>query len=288
MVRHWRDAPAVFGDRKMRWPLARIERRLWGDPELALTDSSLSAPPGWIPWKAPKKALPIDEFVTELIEGKVRGRNRIIKLRDPDAFRAHCPYEIARRNSIYALSRACSEQLKAEAIAKTIRSRLTNAAAKIRKLDKFADVVAEFASDLTYVPELASLRVAHNKMLEPDFSGLEASKRVAQLLAEVGGLLPSARAEVSGLHLKLSQAVKSEEDAKNVWRVQFVSSLGDTWMWLVGERPTKQGAFSEFVEASWNSLEDPAPDAWEWESPIRTAIKRKGEAWQVQTHPLPK
>ncbi|WFU44120.1 hypothetical protein QA640_17705 [Bradyrhizobium sp. CB82] len=286
VVLHWNDAPAVFGDRKMRWSLARIERRLWGDGDLDFTDSSFSAPPGWVPWKEPKRALPIDEFVTGLIKGNVRGRNRVIQLRDAATFGAHCPYEIARRGASYALSRACSEQRKAEAIAKTIRSPLTSAAARSSKIGNIADVVTKHASDLSQVANLASLRVAHNQLLEPDFSGLEATKRASELLAELGELLPSVRAEVSAHHLALSQVVKSEEDAKNVWRVEFVSQLGDTWIWLVGERPTAQGAFVGFIEAIWNSLEEPAPKEWKWERPIKTAIKRKGEAW-LQTHLSP-
>ncbi|MGY3690825.1 hypothetical protein ACVIGA_000905 [Bradyrhizobium sp. USDA 3240] len=282
MARDRKNAPAVFGDRKMRWSLTRMDWRLWGDPGL---DDHLASPPGWIAWSEPKKPLPVDEFVADLIEGKVRGRNRVIMLRGPETLGGHCPYEIARRGTSYALSRACSEQRKAEAIAKTIRSPLADAAANVCK---GSGVVTKLGSDLTPVLNLASLRVAYNQLLEPDFSGLQATKRASELLAELGELLPSVRAELSAHHITLSQSVKNAEDAKNVWRVEFVSALGDTWMWLVGERPTKQGAFSEFVEAAWNSLEDPAPEAWEWESSIRTAIKHKGEAWQVQTHPLPK
>jgi hypothetical protein len=265
----------------MRWTLDRISGRFWGD-----ADSSFAPPPGWIPWKQPKNSLPVDEFVTELITGKVRGRNKIIRLRDAQTFRGHCPYEIARRNTVYALSHACSEQRKAEAIAKTIRSPLAKAAANVRKLDKFTDVIAEHASNLEFVRNLASLRVAHNQMLEPDFSGLETSKRASELFAELVELLPSSCTEVTAHHLALSQYVKNEGDAKNVWRVEFVSALGDTWMWLVGERPTAQGAFVGFVQAIWRSLEDPIKD-WEWERPIKTAIKRKGEVW-LQTHPTPK
>jgi hypothetical protein len=287
MVHLGSEAPATFGDRKMRWSLSRIERRLWGS-KVAPPDYIPAPPPDWIAWQEPKKPIPIDDFVTGLIQGKVRGRNRIMKVRDAQAFGDHCPYEIARRSTVYALSRACSEQRKAEAVAKTIRSPLSAASERMRNLDKFAGVAAEYATDIAHVAKLASLRVAHNKMLEPDFSGLRASMRVAELLEELDQHLPSAKAEVTELHLTLSQEVKNAEDAQNAWRVEFVSRLGDTWIWLVGEKPTAQGAFAEFIEAAWNSLEEPAPREWRWESSIRTAIKRKGEVWQVQTHPLPK
>jgi hypothetical protein len=272
------DAPAVFGDRKMRSSRGEIYRRLWSstEPEPFFFPTR---PTGWVSWEAPPDPLPIDELITKLIRGKVRGRNKVISLRNADTLGGHCPYEIARCSAIHALSMACREQRKSEGIINEVRPSLMNGARQpLRELENIQ--LADLATHLKKICRLASLRVAHNQLLEPDTSEITASVRVAELLAELSNILPFAIGEVDNLHNEYAQGVG------DVWRIEFVSRLGDAWVQLVGDMPTVQGAFAEFVEAVWNSLEDPAPEEWKWDSQIRTAKKHNGMRWKkLQTDP---
>jgi hypothetical protein len=265
----------------MKWSEGRIAHRLWGDPNSSeYPDILLSRrPPNWISGRQPANPIPLDEFVTRLFAGIPVPGKSAIKL-SADAFsiwvggetELMCPYEIARRYTDWAVSHACTEQLKADAIADGIRPKMRGARTLLTSL---REPVEATSLQIVKVLKLAAVRTSHNKLLEPNLSGLQATSRVAQLLAELNAILPASIDEITE-----QSAAHAQTGAGDVWRVTFVSELGDAWVRMVGEAPTATGIFVEFVEAAWNSLEDPAPKEWSWERQIKTAIKHKGKGWR--------
>jgi hypothetical protein len=244
---------AMLGRTRMKRSEYQISLRLWGDPSDA-PDIIPTCPQGWVPWREPSAPLPIDEFVSRLSGGiEVRPRGKV-KLRPVEAFAKAfpdmCPYEVARRATLFAVSHGLNEQRKADVVVKEIRSKMQAAKEPLRQIEQYLSAVME---PLEQVLKLADLRTSHNMLLQPDLSGLHAIHRARELLAKLGEILPTSIAEVARLRMDHAQTGRGD-----VWGIEFVSVLGDVWVGMVGETPTPTGLFAEFVDAAWNSLEDPA------------------------------
>jgi hypothetical protein len=268
---------AVFGSRRMKWSIAQIAHRLWGDPNSIDYPSILPdrRPPNWNPGREPANPLPLDEFITRLfsVSGRPGIKQRFTLVLGGEAVRM-CPYELARRYTDWAVSHACSEQRKADDVADGIRPAISEAK-KLLRSPKLAAHIDRTSKQIGRVLELGAVRSSHNKLLEPNLSGLQATERVAKLLAELTDLLPDAIGEMKEL-----SAAHAQTRAGDVWGVTFASVLGDAWVHMVGELPTATGGFADFLDAAWNSLEDPAPRGRDWDSQMRTAIKNKGLDWR--------
>jgi hypothetical protein len=225
-------------------------------------------PAGWLPWQEPRPTLPIDRFISSLIE-----RNRSPKLRPPSDLQesdglGDCPYAAARAGVAQAARHA-----HVETFAKEHRT-ASNIA--LKGFSEIAPKVQTLLSEM--VEQLGTILEAQEQVFEPELADLPLLRDKDQLLNAIFAVRALEK-PFADVHSRRSQ------NEGNVWRIHFVTSLFGTWWRLTGcdPSPSPSGLFVEFLDVAWYSFAGDDPPAINWERSIRTAKDRAVEEYGEQT-----
>lgn len=231
---------------------------------LGFDSGSTKLPAAWRPWQKPKSVLPIDERVSALIaKKKMRDRGQFDGLGKSDVER--CPYAFSRRTLAHA---ALLSDWKAGDEG-SVREPIISA---IRRFKGGADSLSDQLS--RSITELNKLQ------LRDDYS--PAIDGELCMLAEKAGplidlLLGSQIALKKFLPLVQNAYRRQTQNQGNIWRIQFVTTLGFLWRRLTGRDPSPGPSFQAFVEAGWETLS--SEEDYKWDRAIRTACKRNKGDW---------
>ena len=223
----------------------------------AFTKQSL--PNGWLPNQKPSPALPIDEFISNLISPSRQSRLRLQKDFKDCEWTAECPYFFARSRIANAFLyanhqvRLDESRIRALTALANLKSRMEGLESEIASAAKSASALLRTNEDVPF--ELYSLR------------------DMAEALAYSHILIGKNRENIGRLHVDLSQ------NRGNVWRISFVTSLGVAWYCLVRKKPSASGRFPAFMDAALASVSDALAPVVDWTSSIKTARKRVNGEW---------
>jgi hypothetical protein len=226
---------------------------------LSFQASAQRLPPNWRPWKQPSPPLPIDEFITELIE-----RRRAPKMRAPaELARYHpmglCPYGVARAE----LARA---SLNALLCVDTERHRVTATAEIMLAAKGLPGLRAEIAA---MVDRLMLISEAQEYAFDQDLEGVPLIEH-ADNLAAVRSELQKLEEPLTRLYMRRSQTNVNA----NVWRISFAGFLFGAWWRLTGSDPSTTEPFTKFLDRAWQTLTAGRLPDLPWESAIGTARTR--------------
>ncbi|RXG92274.1 hypothetical protein [Bradyrhizobium vignae] len=144
-----------------------------------------------------------------------------------------------------------------------------------KKAEELCDQIAEAARELDLIA------TAQEHAYEPELEGVPLLREMDRLL-RAHSAVENLRAPLTRLYLQRSQ------NAGDIWRISFASSLFRTWWQLTARDPSTTKPFTSFLDAAWQSLSaDELPFVKSWESAIETARARArnenpGEApWRI-------
>jgi hypothetical protein len=214
-------------------------------------------PADWKPWNQPRGSLPIDKFISELID-----RCRAPKLRPAKELLRHhhlglCPYAVARAETARAALNAllCVDTDKHRANATT---EIMQAA---KELPVLRSQIAAMVNRFMLIIE--AQEYAFEPALE-DVPLVQQAENLSVLFSELQGL----EGPLTRLYVRRSQ------NSGNLWRMGFVGSLFSAWWKLTGRDPSTTKPFTQFLDAAWQTItEGKLPDL-AWESAIETARSR--------------
>lgn len=216
-----------------------------------------SLPANWRPWKQPRRPLPIDLFMTEILQ-----RRRAPKIRAPEDLATRhyfgaCPYATARAEVVRAVFYALHQSEVNE-----VRTKATAAMMQVAKTgDDLRNQIAAIAQCLSLVA------AAQEHAFDPEVEELSVLRKLDRLLGA-----HSALKDLSGPLTALY--VRRSQNAGNFWRINFVCALFSTWWQLTGRDPSTTQPFTKFLDAAWQSLSPDDLPAVSWESAIDTARER--------------
>jgi hypothetical protein len=265
-VRVRRARPATGQFEPLLWTFDQALHRM-----LPGATSQILVPSGWRCWTKPRKALPIDDAVDELLKRPRPPRIDKSDLRYDRMLADGCPYFHARQSVALAIdfaTRAHAEWPERSSTSKDLLSRYRTSLEAIYKA----------------IPDLINLSqqiqsLADHPLATPVLVGGEKIVSAAQQLSWA---IENTDFAVDYHHY---QWVNNQPD---IWRIEFVAALANSWKQITGRPAANSDPFREFVMAAWNSASGSEEDVT-FEQAIRHIVEaRSHPAYRIQKKPRSK
>jgi hypothetical protein len=211
------------------------------------------------PWRKPANALPIDDNVEALINSP-----RSPKVLDRKELDGRTPYFEARAAVLAAFRCACVEvttgQIKKRVA--TLRVLARETAELQKRLEEYRGLVERGMEALDIFPVLPLSRPR------------PAAPSRGDLRLELDRFLSQLKLFNEAVKFRRQQLSNNQPDYT---KYAFADRLAWTWVVLTGTVPSDAGPFTNFVDASWNSVSE---NEVHWDRTIRRLVRNQRDFWK--------
>jgi hypothetical protein len=213
-------------------------------------------PPDWRCGTKPREALPIDDAVEELLKRTRSPRIEKSDLRHNRMLADGCPYFHGRLSVATAIdfaTRANAGWPERSSMTKDLLSRYRRALEAIHKA----------------IPELINLS---DKVQSADhplaYPWLMSGEKIISAAQHLSIAIENTNFAVDAHHEKWSN------NQSDIWRIEFVAALANSWKQITGRPAANSDPFREFVMAAWNSASGSDEDVT-FEQAIRHIVEAR-------------